>query len=82
MKIPIGYHQRLSGSMVATHDPIEDPLFCDLCGRIASHLTGYEREYPKYPDIFVCYTCELETAIAKANEGKLSPAKQAAAKPL
>ena len=63
MTIPTGYHQRLSGSMVTTYDPVKNPLFCDLCKRPATHLTGYEREYPKYPDLSVCPICELETSI-------------------
>jgi hypothetical protein len=54
-KIPEGYVKSYSSSL-----SILKPMRCDVCKRLAFHLTRWEKDYPNNPDLRICSTCELE----------------------
>ena len=58
MKIPEGYHPRVSGA-----GRLGDGLVCSVCRRQVSGLIGYENSYPDHPDLWVCSECEPEPEV-------------------
>lgn len=49
----IGYHTRFSGSTFIS----DKKVTCDCCGLPTNTKIGYEKDYPKNPDIGLCPKC-------------------------
>lgn len=54
MNIPEGYYPRIDGSSVSYG---QGGMECDSCGEKAGNLYGFERDWPKDRDLFVCSNC-------------------------
>jgi len=55
MPIPDGYHPRIDGAGTIGAD-----LVCDSCGKCTSGVIGFEKAYPCFPDMSVCWECAQE----------------------
>lgn len=54
--IPEGYHRRLDGAM----GKFEKPKTCPACRRKVRIVYGYEKNWPRFPDISVCGECMVK----------------------
>lgn len=57
----IGYNVRSSGAALTSCTVLggdENAITCDVCELEAGTTYGYEADYPKNKDVFICERCE------------------------